>query len=48
MLFLLWWCFDDHLAAAVGNPGVGQIPWWVMLLLSLALSASVSANGSSK
>lgn len=39
MLFPLWWCFDDHLAQALGMPGVGQIDWWVIFLLGLALHA---------
>lgn len=35
MLFLLWWCFDDHLAAAVNAPGLGQLDWWVVLLVAV-------------
>ncbi|MBU2233153.1 MAG: hypothetical protein KKG69_17955 [Alphaproteobacteria bacterium] len=34
-LFLLWWCFDDHLAAALETPGLGHLPWWVVLLIGL-------------
>ena len=34
-LWLLWWCFDDHLAAAVGEPGLGSLPFWVPVLISL-------------
>lgn len=37
-LFLLWWCVDDHLATAMGAPGLGELPIWVPLLLSLAFS----------
>jgi hypothetical protein len=46
--FLFWWCFDDHLAAALNMPGLGTLPWWVVLLLGCALSSSVtySANRS--
>ena len=46
--FLLWYCFDDHLAAALNMPGLGTLPWWVALLLGWALSSSVtySANRS--
>lgn len=46
MLFFLWWCFDDHLAAALNMPGVGHLPWWVVLLIALSITPSVSANGS--
>ena len=37
-LFLLWWCVDDHLAAALETPGLGELPIWVPLILSLAFS----------
>lgn len=37
MLFLLWWCFDDHLAAALHAPGLGHLPWWVVLLAALCV-----------
>ncbi|WP_233353174.1 hypothetical protein [Henriciella mobilis] len=37
-LFLLWWCVDDHLAAALEAPGLGTLPIWVPLILSLAFS----------
>ena len=30
--FALWWTFDDTLAGAIGNPGLGALPWWVVLL----------------
>lgn len=43
-LFVFWWTFDDHLAVALGMPGVGEIPLWVMLLLSFALSGTFSVN----
>lgn len=46
MIFLIWWCFDDHLAPALGNAGIGQIPWWVILLLSGALHGSCFAASS--
>lgn len=36
-LFLLWWCFDDHLAAALAKPGLGHLPWLAVLLAGLAL-----------
>ncbi len=37
--FPLWYTFDDHLAAAVGAPGVGALPWWVVLLAAGTLHA---------
>lgn len=43
-LFLLWWCFDDHLAEAINQPGLGELPWWVPLLMSLALSWSINVR----
>lgn len=42
LLFLLWWCFDDHLAAALNAPGLGELPFWVVLLASIALTCTVS------
>ena len=42
--FLLWWTFDDHLAAAVGNPAIGLLPWWVVLLAALALHFACGAD----
>lgn len=44
MLFLLWWCFDDHLAAAVNAPGLGQLDWWVVLLASFCLTAVTTSR----
>ena len=43
-LFLFWWCFDDHLAAALGAPGLGDLPFWVVLLASLALTPTTYRN----
>ncbi len=37
-LLLLWWCVDDHLAAALETPGLGSLPLWVPLILSFAFS----------
>jgi hypothetical protein len=34
-LWLLWWCVDDHIAKAAGSPGIGELPIWVPLILSL-------------
>jgi hypothetical protein len=41
-LFLLWWCVDDHLAAALNAPGLGHLPWWVPLIMGFAFSTTVS------
>jgi hypothetical protein len=43
-LFVLWWCVDDHIAQALGAPGVGSLPWWVPLIVGLAFSFTLSAN----
>lgn len=40
-LWLLWWCVDDHIAKAAGAPGIGELPVWVPLILSLAFSFSL-------
>jgi hypothetical protein len=37
-LWLLWWCVDDHLAMALETPGLGELPIWVPLIISLAIS----------
>ncbi len=37
-LFLLWWVVDDHIATALEAPGLGELPLWVPLVLSLAFS----------
>tara|TARA_Y100000052_G_C2950477_1_gene86825 strand:+ start:450 stop:620 length:171 start_codon:yes stop_codon:yes gene_type:complete len=41
-LFLLWWLVDDHLAEALNAPGLGQLPLWVIFILSVAISMSMS------
>jgi FtsH-binding integral membrane protein len=38
LFFLLWWCFDDHLAVAMNNPNIGTLPWWLVLLVGICLS----------
>lgn len=43
-IFLLWWCVDDHIAAALGAPGLGELPIWVPLIIGLAFSFTFSAN----
>ena len=37
-LWAFWWCFDDTLTAHLGIPALGNVPFWVMFLLSMALS----------
>lgn len=44
LIFALWWCFDDHLAAAMNMPGLGTLPWWVPFLIGCAFSGTVSLN----
>lgn len=48
LLFFLWWCFDDHLAAALETPGLGELPIWVPLLAAIGLSTTISANSGGK
>lgn len=43
LLFLLWWCVDDHLASALDAPGLGELPIWVPLILSLAFSFTMES-----
>ena len=43
-LWLLWWCVDDHIAEAVGAPGLGHLPIWVPLILSLAFAFTVDGK----
>ncbi|MEM9571870.1 MAG: hypothetical protein AAF996_10405 [Pseudomonadota bacterium] len=43
-LFLLWWCVDDHIAQAFETPGLGELPLWVPLILSLAFSFTFSQS----
>ena len=33
--FWLWYCFDDWVAEVTGHPALGEIPWPVVLLISL-------------
>lgn len=39
-IWVYWWCFDDHLAASLGVSGLGNVPFWVLLLISLSGAAS--------
>lgn len=43
-LGLLWWLFDDHLAEALGTPGLGELPIWVPFLIGFAFSFTISAS----
>jgi len=39
MAFLLfWYTFDDHLAAALNIPDLGDLPLWVVFLIGCALT----------
>jgi hypothetical protein len=40
-LWIFWWCVDDHIAKAAGAPGIGTLPIWVPLILSLAFAFSL-------
>lgn len=31
ILVSLWYTFDDHLAAALELPGLGELPWYTVL-----------------
>ena len=44
LLFLLWWLVDDHLAEALNTPGLGELPIWVPLIISLAFSWTFSSK----
>lgn len=37
-MFFFWYCFDDYVAALVGNPALGVVPWWAILCLHLVLA----------
>ena len=43
-MFLLWWCVDDHLAAALNTPGLGHLPIWVPAIIALAFSTTVNVS----
>ena len=47
-MFLLWWCVDDHLAAALETPGLGALPIWVPLIVGFAFSTTVSISAKGK
>ena len=41
-MFLLWWCVDDHLAAALETPGRGNLPIWVPFIIAIAFSTTLN------
>jgi hypothetical protein len=41
-MFLLWWCVDDHLAAAMDMPGLGSLPLWVPAIIAFAFSTTLN------
>ncbi len=41
-MFLLWWLVDDHLAAALNTPDLGNLPIWVPLIIALAFSTTLN------
>jgi hypothetical protein len=43
-LFVLWWCFDDHLAKALDTPGLGHLPIWVVALMALSITMTVNVG----
>ncbi|MEQ1707762.1 MAG: hypothetical protein ABL864_05470 [Terricaulis sp.] len=47
-MFLLWWAVDDHLAAALGAPGLGHLPIWVPFIIAIAFSTTLSVAMKSK
>lgn len=40
-MFLLWWAVDDHLAEALGAPGLGHLPIWVPFIIAIAFSTTI-------
>ena len=44
-MFLLWWCVDDHLAAALNAPGLGHLPILAPAIIAFAFSTTVSLSG---
>jgi hypothetical protein len=41
---LLWYCFDDQLAAGTGVPWLGNIPFWNMYAFTLFLGFCVKTT----
>lgn len=37
---MFWYCFDDHLAVALGAPWVANFPLWAWAIIVIALSFS--------
>lgn len=38
LLVILWYCVDDYLARATGNPELGNVPLWVAIVVGLMLA----------
>lgn len=47
-MFLLWWAVDDHLAAALNAPGLGQLPIWVPFIIAIAFSTTIDVAAKRK
>lgn len=43
-MIFVWYFFDDTLAKCLEYPQIGQIDWWVILLLSIGLNLSISKS----
>ena len=41
-LFIIWWFVDDYLAAHFNNPAIGELDWWVVLLLSAGINGGIN------
>lgn len=39
LLLILWYCMDDWLARATNTPWVGDVPWFVVIITIIILSA---------
>ena len=44
LLALLWWSFDDYIAAVVSAPVLGRLPFWAVVLVVLAASISIKSQ----
>ena len=43
-LFIIWYFVDDYLASHFNNPAIGEIEWWVVLLISAGINAGITYN----
>ena len=44
LAFPFWYTFDDHLAEALGTPGLGALPVWVVPLAAATLHGVTSPD----